>query len=116
MSEQAPMSTLPLFQTPIEHMVRASDPTTSVAAAKKAQARSDTLESRVLEAFHDMGTLTDGELEKMERFRGENPNSLRTARSHLCKKTKLIYAGFTRGHPDRPTSEMSCWRVREAGE
>lgn len=114
MSRIAPLSELPLFApTPIQTMVRSDDPSTCWRSAEAAKSGSVKLKERVFQAFKDFGSMTDGELEKLDRFQGECINSIRKRRTDLSREGKLQYAGYTRGHPDRPQSMMMVWTLAE---
>lgn len=97
---------------PLRTMHRAVDPPTAVAAAEGTRKSAGKLKAQVLVAFREFGAMTDGELELLPRFRGKPINSVRKRRTDLCREGYLEDSGETRGHPNRPRSQMIVWRLR----
>ncbi len=90
---------------------RHPDKETSVEAAERATRGSQRLKALIYEAFVELGPMTDGELEKLERFAAVPAiNSIRKRRTDLLQEGRIEDAGERRGHPDRPNSRMIVWR------
>jgi len=118
---RAPLPPLPLFddpkekQTPPDHLkglARSPDRATSIAAAEKAASSREQLKARVLAAFREHGDMNDGELELLPEFAGIPINSVRKRRTDLLQDGLLEASGSRRGHPLRPSSQMTVWRLK----
>ena len=71
-------------------MVRTNGHATSVDSALKIAKVRSGLQERVLEAFYQLGPMTDGEVEKLERFASCAPSTIRKRRSELYQAGVLI--------------------------
>lgn len=117
---RAPMADLPLFADPpakqplpahLRGLARNPDRATSLIAAEKATSTRERMKAMVFQAFQEHGELTDGELELLPQFDGMAINSVRKRRTDLLQDGSLEPAGYRRGHPERPTSMMTVFRI-----
>lgn len=84
-------------------MARRDDHDTSVAAAKAIEPELSELQMKVLTALEIYEAMTDGELEKLERFDGCRPSTVRKRRSELYQNGLVVKAGRRDG--------MTVWAV-----
>jgi hypothetical protein len=87
-------------------MVRANGHATSEAAASKVAKVRSGLQEQVLAAFRELGPMTDGEVEKLERFAHCAPSTIRKRRSELYQAGVLVKTNEKRGG-------MIVWEVRK---
>lgn len=119
---RAPLESLPLFADPIEPQLppphlkkraRSPDRETSIEAAEKAHGAGPRLRQEILEAFRTHGPMNDGELELLPELAWVNAqNSIRRTRTTLLQDGLLEASGFRRGHPHRPESPMTVWKLK----
>ncbi len=74
-------------------MTRAGDHATSVEAARRVTENLSRLQHQVLDAFRELGPMTDGQLETLPRFKGQGPSTIRKRRSELYQAGLLVKAG-----------------------
>lgn len=92
----------------VKGMVHAGDPATSIEAAQKIIRVNTILHERVMEAFHELGPMTDEQLEKLPRFCAYGPSTIRKRRSELFKAGRLKADGVA---VNQRGSKMLIWRV-----
>lgn len=80
-------------EIPIVGMVRREDHATSVEAAVAVAVHVSDLQGRVLEAFRQVGPMTDERLERLERFARYAYSTLRKRRTELYHLGKLVAVG-----------------------
>jgi len=103
-----------LFYHPpnIKGMVRRADHSTSVSAAVGVVKRDKSkLQAEVLAAFHELGPMTDGELEALPRFSQYAYSTVRKRRTELYQNGDLVDTGERRiSVPSH--SAMKVWRLK----
>lgn len=91
-------------------MVRQGDHETSTAAAEKVVKFRNRLQESVLEAFRELGDMTDWTLENLDRFRTYGPSTIRKRRSELYQLGLLKAVGKQRRDNGIP---MTIWSIAE---
>ena len=74
-------------------MTRVGDHQTSIEAARRVSAKLSELQRQVLQAFRDLGPMTDGQLEELPIFDDQGPSTIRKRRSELYRAGLLVKAG-----------------------
>ena len=85
---------------------RRNDPPTSIAAANAMRRPLNDLHEAVLGAFHELGRLTDEQLEQLPRFASYGPSTIRKRRSELYAIGRLRQVGQVLNSRGRP---MLVW-------
>lgn len=85
-----------LFTLADERLIRIPSHETSVEAAKAILPCRTILQQQIVNALLTRGPMTDGELEKLDRFAGYGPSTVRKRRSELLQDGKVVWTGKTR--------------------
>lgn len=105
-------ATLELFgEDNLRAMVHHAGPTTEIAAAQAVCRRRSALHAQVLEAFRDLGDMTDEQLEQLPQFQHCAPSTIRKRRSELTDPRYYDPPPVVaRGRVERPgRTPMTLW-------
>jgi hypothetical protein len=95
-------------------MIHHAGPATEIAAAQSICKRRNRLQELVLQAFHDLGDMTDEQLERLAQFEHYAPSTIRKRRSELTDP-RLFDAPpiVSKGVHERPgRTPMTIWGLR----
>lgn len=84
----------PQLNTPDMH--RKDDHETSIAASERVAAHKSALQGEILAAFVQLGPMTDGELERLDRFKHLGRTTARKRRGELVELGKVAATGVRR--------------------
>lgn len=100
----------------IRGMTHARDQHTAVDAAAVVARKRTELHARVLDAFEELGPMTDEMLEGLLRFRDFGPSTIRKRRSELYQQRALVSCGERKNTRGRKMVLWGLAQIRPIGE
>ena len=98
-----------LVPAPPKEMVRRPDYDTSISAANSLVPKRNKLQIEVLDAFRELGAMTDEELEQLPRFERYTYSTVRKRRTELFQRGEIEIVG---DKLNSHGSRMKIWNVR----